>query len=76
LTAGSGDEAGYIGYRIAWEELPDGGYDFRVASEDARLQENLDRHEGRRVCAFQAATLEAGIERAHEIIDEATPPSI
>lgn len=70
------DEAGYIGYHIVWEELPDGSFDFRVASDDGRLQQQLDRHEGGRICAFQAATVEAGIARAHEIIDEATPPPI
>lgn len=70
------DRADYIGYHIVWEELPDGSYDFRVASDDGRLQDLLAKHEGRRLCAFQAATVEAGIERAHEIIDESTPPPI
>lgn len=70
------ERAEYIGYHIVWEELPDGSYDFRVASEDGRLQQHLERHEGKPVCAFQAATVEAGIERAHEIIDQATPPPL
>lgn len=70
------DQADYIGYQIAWEQLPDGGYDFRVGSDDARLREQLQAHDGHSVCAFQAATLEAGIAHAQELIDEATPPPI